>query len=466
MKKNIKIIFWLYFSLFFLLILNLIKFKLFDSKDIISNSYNPRLSGIESTIKRGTIYDRNGEVLAYSEKSDGEDGSYIRKYNYPRQFCHILGFTSNGKSGVESKYNFYLETLHNELLQRISGVFRGTELCADSVHLTLDKNLQLKASELLGKNKGAIVVTEPDTGKILAMVSYPDFDPEAIAENWQQLKDDDENSPLINRASQGLYPPGSVFKMITAASALENIEDIKSYRYNCEGEAYFGDNKIRCFNSKAHGNISLTGAFAYSCNTFFAETGIRLGGGNLRENAENAFFNRELGYELEYNKSTFELKDGSSQSEILETAIGQGKTLVTPLHIAMITSAVGNNGIMMKPYVLDYTETYNGKIKNKKIPETLGQIFKDTDTAYEITEMMKKVVEEGTGVQAKINGISVAGKTGTAENASGKDHAWFTAFAPADKPKVCVTVVLENAGTGSNAVPAARELIETALKED
>lgn len=463
MKKHIKIIFWLYFSLFFLLILNLLKFKFIDSSDLVSNSYNPRLNGIESTIKRGTIYDRNGNALAYSEKENGEkDERYVRRYAYPREFSHILGFTSNGKSGVEAKYNFNLETLHNELWQRLNNVFTDKEMEADSITLTLDKDIQEKAYKLLDGRKGAIVVTEPNTGKILAMVSYPDFNPEEISLNWNELKSDEDNSPLMNRASQGLYPPGSTFKIITAASAIENIDDIMLYRYTCKGEAYFGDNKIRCFNSKAHGNVSLTGAFAYSCNTFFSETGIRLGGGKLRVNAENALFNKSLGYALEYNKSQFQLNEYSNQSEVIETSIGQGKTLVTPLHLAMITSAVANNGIMMRPYVLDYVKTYNGKITERSTPQMQVQVF-SSDTAYELTEMMKKVVEEGTGVQAQISGISVAGKTGTAENASGKDHAWFTAFAPADKPKVCVTIILENAGNGSNAVPIARKLIQTSL---
>ena len=419
MKKNIKFIFWFYFSLFLLLIIHLVKFKVSDSSDLISNSYNPRLNSIEATIKRGTIYDRNGEALAYSEKISGDE-KYIRNYNYPREFSHILGFISNGKSGVESKYNFYLESLHNELFQRINAVFNHSELTADSIVLTIDKDLQLEAYRLLEGKKGAVVALEPDTGKILSMVSYPDFDPENISQNWQELSEDEE-SPLINRASQGLYPPGSTFKIITAASAIENIDDIMSRRYNCKGEEYFDDKKIRCFNLKAHGNVNLTGAFAYSCNTFFSQLGNELGGEKLRLNAENALFNKDLGYELEYNKSSFALTKYSSQSEIVETSIGQGKTLATPLHMAMIAAAAGNNGIMMKPYVLDYVKTYNDKIKNQTVPVMQAKPF-SPDTAYEITQMMEKVVEEGTGVQAKIKGVITAGKTGTAENSSGDDH--------------------------------------------
>ncbi|MBR1442292.1 MAG: penicillin-binding protein 2 [Firmicutes bacterium] len=459
MKKSIKKLFWFYTLLFVLLICYLINFTLIDSEDIVTNSYNPRLTRIDSEIKRGDIKDSNGDVLAYSSLS-GE--SYSRHYNYPLEFSHVIGYTTNGMSGIESKYNFILQNPTNELFQRIRNLITDEDIQGDSITLTLNKDLQQRAYNLLGSSKGSIVIMEPSTGKILAMVSYPNYDPSSILEKWSYLSADEGNNPLLNRATQGLYPPGSTFKILTMASAVENLSDWNTYTYYCKGYEDYSERTINCFDSTPHGEVKMNSALAMSCNTFFSNIGLKLTAPILTQSAEKAMFNKPLDFSLDYNKAVFDLPADSSRSDIVVTSIGQGKTLVTPLYMALLTSSVANNGIMMKPYILDHAEDYNGIEKIKTLPSMLAQPF-SSDTAHKVADAMQEVVTSGTGIQAAVWDTKIAGKTGTAENSSGDDHSWFVAFAPVDSPKVAVVVMLENGGTGSKAVPVARELILKAL---
>lgn len=460
MKKNMKRVFFFYSLLFLALIVHLIYFMIFE-KDVPINSYNPRLNKIDNSIQRGIIFDSKGVPLADTVTTGG---SIERQYYYPREFCHIIGYMPKGKAGIEAKYNFTLQKLDNELYQRLMTIFSENEKPrGNNIFLTIDSDLQRYVYKKLGKSKGAVVVTEPSTGKILAMVSYPNFNPIEIEENWNDLKNDTKNSPLINRATQGLYPPGSTFKILTAGAEIETNSDYKNYIYNCKGEDSFDQKKIHCFNSTVHGKVNLSDAMKYSCNTFFAMTGQKLGSSSLSKYAEKAMFNSDLGYSLEYKKSSFSLNENSKTTEIVETSIGQGKTLVTPLHMAMITSSVANKGVMMKPYIIDHTESYSRNELDVTYPEKLSEVFSE-ETANKLKEMMENVVTDGTATEAKIKGISIAGKTGTAENASGKDHAWFTAFAPSENPEITVTVILENAGNGSEAVPIVHDIIKYTLE--
>lgn len=461
MKRNIRRIFWLYFALFALLVLYLCKFVLVDSQEIVANAYNPRMGVTDPTIKRGDVRDRKGERLAVSEQND--NASYVRKYPYGRAFAHVVGYISRGKAGAEAKYNFELETLSYEILQR-AGSLAGGEIRADNAVLTLDAALQDYAHDRLGDRKGAVVVMEPSTGKILCMVSHPSYDPNSIANDWEWLKDDTENSPLLNRAAQGLYPPGSIFKIVTAAAMIENGTEYRDFVYTCRGEETFGDNRIRCYDGKAHGEMNLEGAFTQSCNTYFATVAIKMGSAALQAAAERVGFNEAYPFPLANSVSSFVLSEASTDSELIATAIGQGRTLTTPLHMAMVASAVGNGGVMMRPYILDHFENDNGKEKEKALPVLLGQAFTPEETAL-LTEMMLSVVESGTGRNVRIDGVKVAGKTGSAENGTGADHGWFVGFAPADNPTVAVCVLLENGGGSINALPLAKEIMTYALEQ-
>ncbi len=482
MRGSIKKIFWLYALIFLLMICYLLKLCLYDANSFVANPYNPRLSQSVEGIKRGSIYDSNGDVIAEDVKQ--EDGTFERVYTNAKYYAHVVGYTVNGKAGVESKYNFRLESISNEFLQRAANFFLGKDIEGDSLVLTIDNRLQEIAGEQLGNQKGSIVAIEPSTGKILAMVSNPTFDSNSVEEDWESLNSDDENSPLLNRATQGLYAPGSTFKIITAAAALQADETLKNYETDCEGEEKFGFSIIHCYDGKAHGNVNMDTAFAKSCNIYFSELGVKIGAQSLVDTADSFGFNKDIGLALEYSRSSFAMTASAEENEIVETAFGQGKTLVTPLFMAMVTSAVANNGMMMQPYIVDHTLTPSGGIRNRTIPEKLNQAI-SPEIAEEIKELMCGVVEYGTATNASfsISGavvdsnesgasassaeksaysgeIKVAGKTGTAENSQGDDHAWFVAFAPADEPKIAVAVLLENAGKGSNAVPAAREIMK------
>lgn len=486
MKGAIRKIFWLYALLFLAMVIYLLKISIYDSNSFVANTMNPRLSQGQEGIKRGSILDINGDVIAESVRTgENDEGqpTYKRVYNNSEAYAHVVGYMVKGKAGVESKYNFRLEDVSFELFQRIGGLF-GNDIEGNNVVLTIDNRLQEIAYDYLKGQRGSIVALEPSTGKILAMVSNPAFDSNSVDKNWEELNSDDENSPLLNRATQGLYPPGSTFKIVTSAAAYEYDKDSLELEMNCTGEKKFGHSIMHCYNNIAHGKEGILKAFAESCNTFFSTMGEDIGNDNLIKTAEDFGFNQEINFPLEYSKSSFALKSNSSQSETVETSIGQGKTLVTPLFMAMVTGAVANNGRMMNPYVVDHSETPWGGIRNKTIPSALRQAV-DADTAYKIKDLMIEVVNSGTatnaafsvsgrvhnsissdsavsdGAASRYSGpVTVAGKTGTAENPAGDDHAWFVAFAPAEDPQIAVAVVYENVGKGSKAIPAARDIMK------
>lgn len=458
MKNSIKKIFWLISLMFFLVIIWLGKINFIDREKFNVNPYNPRLQYTDTTIKRGNIKDINGEVIAESEYTEN---GYIRNYPRSRMAAHITGYSAVGKTGVEAAENFELETVDNEVLQRILNAFTGTEVKGNDVVLTVDMDIQSIAGDLLGEQKGAIVVMEPSTGRILAMQSYPDFNPNTILDNWDSLKSD-EDSPLINRTTQGLYPPGSTFKMVTAIAAMEYLDDWEGFTVECNGEAEFNDKVIHCYNNKAHGTVDMHDAMAQSCNCYFAEIGKRIGGENLRKVADRLFANSSIGFDMPSSQSSVVIDKSSSESELVETSIGQGKTVVTPMYMATLVSAVANGGIMKKPYIVDYIENYEGEVLKTTIPETIGEVM-TYEEATALRDMMIDVVNEGTGTAAALKGYQAAGKTGTAENESGIDHSWFVGFAPAENPEVAVAVILENAEGNKKATPIAGKIMQAVL---
>ena len=447
--KHVKIFFLLMFAL---VALFFIKTAAADAGTIKTNSYNRRLNqAADSNVKRGSVLDRNGVVLAESVL-DG--GVYVRKYPFGSAFSHMVGYSVLGKSGVEKKYNFELQTLNGELSQRFNNVLNGSELVCNDVKLTLDSELQKKADSLLGNRTGSVVILEPSSGKILAMCSNPDFNPATVDEKWAELSSDVKSS-LLNRASQGLYPPGSIFKVITAYAALE--ADMAPDSFECAGEIEIAGTVIHCSGGKAHGAVDMKSAFAQSCNAYFAALGKALGSDRLKAAAAAFGIGRPLSFPLEYSVSSFPLKPDAESAELLLTAIGQGNTLVTPLQAALIASAAANGGIVMKPYLLDSVLTPGGKQISKTVPELLTAL--DSRICLELAELMTEVVASGTGRDAKLKSVSVAGKTGTAQNSSGKDHSWFIAFAPAESPEIAVCVMLESIGGGNRAMLIAKELL-------
>lgn len=451
--------------MFLALSVYLVKITVYDSKDFIYQPTNPRLSQSREDIKRGSVLDCKGQELAYSQK---EGDSYKRVYLTEGNLSHILGYVDNGKSGIEAYCNFDLETVDFEIMQQISSLLGESEVRGNNVYLTIDLDVQKAAAESMGDRRGSVVAIEPESGKIISMLSNPTFDSNTIKENWDELNADEDNSPLLNRATQGLYPPGSTFKIITAAAALSTDPALGDFEYRCLGEADFGDTLLHCFNSAAHGYEDMTDAFAKSCNTYFATVAQNIGNNALIEATENFCFNKPIDFPLPAREPIFSLKPSSQINELAETAIGQGKTLVTPLYMAMVTSAIAYNGMMMQPHIIDRIESPFNTVKYKASPVLLSQVC-SPDNAFRIKNMMISAVNEGTATQSQLyvndEPVQAAGKTGTAENASGEDHSWFVAFAPADDPKIAVAVILENSGHGDRAEYIAKNVMETYLEK-
>ena len=454
--------------LFFSLVAYLTYFELFKKNKIINNSYNRRQFEMEEKTLRGSILDRNGTVLAESEFSDEKQ---VRKYPYGAVYSHVIGYSSRkyGRSLIESRYNDYLLGINESsavfnLRDRLAGEAKE----GNNIYLSIDHKLQALAHELMKNMQGAIVALNPKTGEVLAMVSKPDFDPneQKLEENWKSMVES-ETAPFLSRATQGLFTPVSTFKVLTLTSALEN--GMENNIYNDSGSIVIDGKEISNYGGKAYGEIDLKTALAVSSNTVFASIGVELGEENLRNISERAGIGEKIPFDIPVGKSVFQYNE-MSKTDLAAAGMGQGKILMTPLHMALISSAIANDGIMMKPSLVSRIETHNGKVLKKHKPEELYRVM-DHDTAAKINEMMQEVVNNGTGKNASIKGIKVAGKTGTAENElssrqKGKEHAWFIGFAPADDPEIAVAVILEYSGStgGSAAAPIARELISAWLK--
>lgn len=462
-NREIALVSYLFAGLFAALIGYFVYFMVVDSQNVINNSYNKRQDLLAQRVVRGEIQAADGTVLART-KTD-KNGKEYRDYPYHAVFCHAVGQADKGKTGVELSQNIRLLTSHENPLAAFFNELQGEKNLGDNVVTTLNVSLQEAAYRALEGRKGAIVAMEPSTGKILAMVSKPDYDPNTVSENWDRLVEDSENnSALLNRASQGLYPPGSTFKTLVALAYIrENGE--KKYEYTCTGSDMFGKVKINCYGNKKHGKENLEESFAKSCNASFANIGMGLNIKNFRSLCEGFLFNKKLSVDFAYSLSSFPLKAGDKKEKIPQTMIGQGDTQITPLHNAMIASAIANDGKMMKPYVVDRIESYEGRMVKQYKPVLAGEPL-TKEEAKELKKMMKAVVEEGTASALNNGSYTAAGKTGSAEFDSSKaSHSWFIGYAPAKNPKIAVSIIVEGAGTGSEyAVPIARKIFDTYLK--
>lgn len=432
-----------------------------SEQDMINNSYNSRQQILLSRNYRGSIYSRDGEVLAETVLDDEQNES--RVYPYNNLFSHIVGYSTQGRMGVEALANYYLINTNTSLNNKVANDMAGVKNPGDNVYTTLDVQIQQIADDQLNIYRGAIIVTEVSTGKILAMVSHPNFDPNEIEDIWDDLVEDDSSSILVNRATQGLYPPGSTFKIVTALEYYrENPDSYQNYSYTCSGSYKVGDSKISCYHGSNHGVVDFTKSFAKSCNSSFANIGMDLDRDAFEQTLEDLLFNRELPLTLNYAQSSVHVAEDTSTAEMMQTSIGQGRTQITPMHLNMITCAIANGGTLMKPYVIDHVENDAGSVIKTFKPSSYGRLMSEEEAAV-LTELMTSVVQEGTASKLKGLNYTAAGKTGSAEynNVKGDSHAWFTGFAPAEEPEVCVTIIVEGAGSGGDyAVPIAKRIFD------
>lgn len=442
--------------LFLSIIVYLTYFQVFRADSIVENPYNKRTWAREENTIRGTIYDRNGIILAETEV-EGE--TLRRNYPYGNLYSHLIGYSNRqyGRAGIESYYNNQLMALNTgNVVSKLQEWVAGRMIKGNDLVLTIDHQLQRTAEQLLQGKTGSIVAVDPTTGEVLAMVSKPDFNPNTLAGEWTNLVGN-EKSPLLNRGIAGLYPPGSTYKTVIAAGVLEsgNIDS----NYNCTGTITIEGYSLSDFNYEAHGYLDLRRSLVVSCNTNFARMSVALGKEKVTEISKRFFMDKKIDSDMPISQSRFPYNGKMSSTDLAAVGIGQGKLMVTPLHMALIASTFANDGVMMEPYIVREIRSPKGRTLETASRE--GNRIISSEIASSVKEMMVGVVWEGTGRNAAIPWIKVAGKTGTAENPTGANHAWFIGFAPADRPQIAVAVLLENEGRtgGAAAAPLAREVM-------
>ncbi len=449
----------MFVGLFLAMMVYISYFQIVESSDIINSAYNTRLDSMADRVVRGKILDRNGNVLA--QTIVGEDGSETRDYPYGRIFAHVVGYNVRGKSGLESVENFDLLTSDAFIVEQIGNELAGEKNQGNNVVTTLDARLQEAAYDALGDFSGAVVAIEPSTGKILAMVSKPDFNPNYVADNWDELSSS-ENSQLLNRATQGLYVPGSTFKIVTTLEYMRENPNYQDYLYDCTGEITIDDVTVHCAGNTAHGVVNLRDSLAYSCNTSFSNIGMSLNIDSYRQTAEDLLFNKSLPCDLSYSKSSFTLSEDDSVEMRMHTAMGQGNTAVTPYHMALITAAIANGGTLMRPYLVDSVTNYQGTLVSQNSPSEYQDLMTPSE-ADTLKDYMTSVVEYGTATSLSGRGYTAAGKTGTAEYSSDKEknHSWFVGMTNVDDPDLVISVIIESADGASRAVNIAKQVFDT-----
>lgn len=446
--------------LFVLLVVYMTYFQIFKADKIAMNSYNQRLSVDENAVVRGDIYDKNRVLLATSYKD--EEGDNIREYLYPVLYAHVIGYNhvSYGKTGLELAYNNALlnvdtQKTFGQLKNLIAPTGKGNDLV-----LTIDNRLQERAYQQLEGHKGSIVLLNYQTGEVLAMAGRPSFNPMTLDANWDELLSD-ADSPLINRSTQGLYTPGSSFKVITAAAILENLTREEQI-YEDRGETVIDGYTIQNYLNESFGEIDLETALINSVNTYFADKGVQVGASALQTTARKFMMNQAIPFDIPVAESISPFATERGLTEIAAASFGQGKTLVTPLQMALVIASIANEGKMPAPLLVDRVISPEGEVITQKSQSTLSTVLPE-GYAKELKDDLIDTVNAGT--RAMIEGKIVGGKTGTAETASGLTHAWFIAFLEEEDLPLAVAVVLEEDDSlgGRTAAPIAREMFLDAM---
>ncbi len=427
----------------------------------------------------------DGAPMAKSVPSNDEL-KWLRTYPEARRYPHVTGYYSfvyGPGGGLEATENALLSGQSDKLFyRRVSDMLTGHTPAGASLELTLNPRAQEAADKALGDQRGAVVAIDPKTGAILAMVSNPDYDPGSLTSHdskeveaaWKKLNADPAR-PLVNRAIAGnLYPPGSTFKIVTAAAALSSGKFTEETKI--PGPATLDlpqtDADLPNSNKQACGpddETTLKHALEISCNTAFGWLGMELGAEDF--GAQAAKFGVGDSLEIPMRVTPSSVPAELNKPQLAQSAIGQFEVRTTPLQVAMISAGVANRGIVMKPYLVKSVLSSDLDTIEEASPSQLSQAV-EADDASALTRMMEAVVETGSGQAAQISGVSVAGKTGTAQHATGKPpHAWFTGFAPADDPQVAVAVVVEDGGSagseaagGRVAAPIAKAVMEAVIR--
>ncbi|CAN5707595.1 penicillin-binding protein 2 [soil metagenome] len=470
--------------LFLALLLNANYVQFIDANDLNSTSGNRRVVDEEFSRERGPIL--VGEDPVARSMSSKDEYDFQRIYRQSQLYSHLTGYYSYvyGRTDIEQTANPVLSGDDPRLfVNRVVDLLGSQQPAGGSVQLTIDPAAQRAAFDglqsLPGSPRGAVVALDPSTGAVLSMVSTPSYNPNRLADHdfdaaakaYKQLNSDDDQ-PLLDRTRANTWAPGSTFKLVTAAAALESGD------YSPETKVPGGPTRdlpqteqdlTNDVTSCGSGDITLTVALAFSCNVSFGDIGLKLGNDALLEQAEAFGFNDGTYFDgLRTVPSTYP-KDADGPFTAF-SAIGQGDVAATPLQMAMVAAGIANDGDVMKPYVVDEVLSPDVELIERTEPEQLSEAV-SSGVAAQLTEMMVTVVEDGTADDAAIPGVSVAGKTGTAERTEDlPPYAWFVSFAPADDPKVAVAVFVENPDVprdqisgGGLAGPVAKSVMQAVI---
>jgi peptidoglycan glycosyltransferase len=428
--------------------------------ELRDSKYNNRGEQRRRLIKPGRILARDGSVILDSEQ--GPDG-WIRKFADPEVYCHLTGYDyktglQRGLQDALTAQGKYEDPWRNLMSGRPSGC---------DVVLTIDPSAQRIATEAFRGRKGAVVALDPRTGAVLALVSAPAYKPEDVLkdEYSYELFRQNPDSPELCRPLQGLYPPGSVFKVFTAAVGIDLGLTTPKTQYVCTGQLKVDHSVVKCRKPEGHGKLDLTWALADSCNVTFAQVGLKIGPDHYADYIKRFHLLDPSLLPIEgVTGRMADFKGFKGRIQLANAAYGQGLDALTPFSIARMVAAIANKGVAFQPYIVQRIQTPEGTLVEEGGAQSFGQVIQPA-TARQVTQMMIDVVEKGTGRRVRISGVKIAGKTGSAENPHGQSHAWFVAFAPADDPQVAIAVVVENAGAGGEiAAPIARDVMRALLK--
>lgn len=457
-------------------------FQVFKAPDIAEKPGNVRLWAKRNEVLRGTIYDRNGLALTTSEKISPI--AQKRTYTQGEYYANILGYVDQkyGISGLEKTLDKTLTEYNSITLARlleslkIKDIFeKRTEKeqkIGNSVYTTFDTNLQKVAYNTLGNRNGAVVVLNPKTGEILSMVSKPSYNPNDLADVIQKANSGElKGFPLMNKATSGMYPPGSTFKVVTLASALENIPGVENKVFNDTGKIVFNStSSLSNLNGVAFGEISLKKALEVSSNFVFGTLALDLGNEKLKATAEDFGFNKKVKSNgIAVETSEFPEISSSEPGSIAQSGIGQSSVLATPMQMALVAATIANNGDMMEPTVIEKTVDKNGNLVKKQDFKVMNPKVVTVEQSNIIKDYMNSLVKNRESRDWwMFKGLNAAGKTGTADyTVNGKDatpHAWFIGFAPADDPQIAISVIVESGGEGGKvAAPIAGHIMKAAL---
>jgi peptidoglycan glycosyltransferase len=471
MNAPIRRVFAFLLLLFGVLVVGTTWNTVIDAQGLRDNPLNRRELLEDQMIQRGTIYANDGStVLAVSHKAAG--GLYVRSYPQAGLFAHAIGYSyiDIGQSGLERSDNDAL-TGQTESVSTILDQLQGRQRVGDDVVTTLDPAAQRIALHDLGSNRGSVVALNPSTGGVLVFASTPGFDPNGLSsQRFSQLNLEAGAAPLLDRSTQSAYPPGSTFKVVTAAAALDSGRYTPSSTVNGNSPQVFSGTPLQNDGNQSWGQVDLSTALTNSVNTAWANVAVSLGRSTMERYMKRFGFYSTPPIDLPSSEvvASGERLNGrlipptSSYVDLGRMGIGQDKLAVTPLQMAMVAAAVANGGRLMRPHITDRIVDRDGRVVSQIQPQLQSTVMSH-QAAGELTQMMTNVVEEGTGQPVAIPGLSIAGKTGTAEVGNGDNQVWFIAFAPVSQPRVAIAVTMESQPSGSFGGPVAGPIVRDVL---